>query len=161
MKHESFRELLALRLYGEIEPDERDRLDEHLDSCADCRTFARELEDGLGSLRASPAERASDDLPADWRERLRRASSDHASSSRSLRWWSSIAAFAAGILAALIVTRGGDAPAPRGDRAATGLVASNDKAGELSIYSRFHGATPPPLASTEGQLARLADYWKR
>ena len=161
MKHEAFREMLALRLYGELEPDEQARLDQHLRMCADCRSFASELESGLGSLRAVRVERASDELPADWRERLRRSTIDEPRRARLSPWWSSAAAFAAGILVATILARRGGALAPRGEGSAGGLVARNDGARELSIYARFNGATPPPLASTEGQLARLGEYWKQ
>jgi anti-sigma factor RsiW len=161
MKHESIREWLALRLYDELDVRDREMLDAHLKTCADCREFASELEAGLGALRA---ERGAEEIPADWRERLRRSTSVETKRARLSPWWSSVAAFAAGILVATILAHRGGALAPigeGGDESVQKRVARNDDARELSIYARFHGSTPPPIATTEGQLARLEDYWKR
>jgi hypothetical protein len=53
MNCETTRELLALRLYDELERDEGARLDAHLADCAACRAKADELEQGLGRLAAA------------------------------------------------------------------------------------------------------------
>jgi anti-sigma factor RsiW len=162
MKHESFRELLALRLYGELEANDGARLADHLTDCPDCRQFARELAAGLGALRAAPVQQAEGEIPADWRERLRRSTAAETGPGRTTRRWASLrsplwasaAAFAAGVLVAtLLMRRANDNPID--------LVASNDGARVPSIYERFNGSTPPPQATTAGQLARWGEYMKR
>jgi anti-sigma factor RsiW len=162
MNHESYRELLALRLYGELDGADRALVDEHLKTCADCRALAGELESGLGALRAARIDRGADEIPADWRERLRRSTIAASRSVRLSPFWSAAAAFAAGILLATVLAhrsndRSGD---PSGDLVARS-IARNDGAHPLSIYERFNGSMPPPSASTDGQLARLSEYWKR
>jgi predicted transcriptional regulator len=68
--HDEFRELAALRVYGELDASERERLERHLSACAECTELARDLEAGLGRL--VPARR-SDDLPGTWRAGLEAA----------------------------------------------------------------------------------------
>ena len=52
-RHERFHELLALRLYGELEPREAGVLEGHLADCPDCAAYAEELEGSLGRLAAA------------------------------------------------------------------------------------------------------------
>jgi len=83
MKHESIREWLALRLYEELDARDRTVLDAHLKTCADCREFASELDAGLGALRG---EREAEEIPIDWRERLRRSTNVATKRARLSPW---------------------------------------------------------------------------
>lgn len=65
--HDSWREMLALRLYDELSAGESVTLERHLAECPDCARFAEELEQGLGAIERSGA---SGDLPADWEQRI-------------------------------------------------------------------------------------------
>ena len=149
MMHENFRELIALRLYGEIEEKDRSRLQAHLSGCDACARYAREIEAGLGALSRGGRASGAEDLPADWAERLREATRETAPRRRALSWWAAAASFAAGAIATAVVARGPSSPVP----AVT--------TGDASIWSRFHREEPPPLATTEGQLSRLTGYLGR
>lgn len=50
MRHEEYKELLAMEAAGALEADERARLDAHLSSCEECRGELRELSDAAASL---------------------------------------------------------------------------------------------------------------
>ena len=50
MRHEDYKQLLALEAVGALDEDERARLEEHLPSCAVCREELRELADAAASL---------------------------------------------------------------------------------------------------------------
>ena len=50
MRHEDYKELLALEAAGALEGGERGALLEHLPSCAECRAELRELSDAAASL---------------------------------------------------------------------------------------------------------------
>lgn len=50
MRHEEYKELLAMEAAGALEAGERERLDAHLSSCEECRTELRELSDAAASL---------------------------------------------------------------------------------------------------------------
>jgi hypothetical protein len=50
MRHEDYKELLALEAAGALEDGEREALLEHLPSCAECREEFRELSDAAASL---------------------------------------------------------------------------------------------------------------
>lgn len=50
MRHEDYKQLLALEAVGALDGEERARLDEHLPSCAECREEVRELADAAASL---------------------------------------------------------------------------------------------------------------
>jgi anti-sigma factor RsiW len=154
MKHDEFREMLALRLYGELDERGRAELDAHLRACADCRRFASELDVGLGALRQPRAAADELELPPDWRERLQRAADDGRGRVPISPWWTSAAAFAAGLLAAMLwFHRPSDRAldAPRRD----------DADGAALIYRHFLGKVEPPPAATNGTLARLGDYRTR
>src|ERR1051326_404729 len=50
MRHEDYKELLALEAAGARDAGERGALEEHLSSCAECRTELRALGDAAASL---------------------------------------------------------------------------------------------------------------
>jgi anti-sigma-K factor RskA len=50
MRHEEYKELLALEAAGALEAGERAPLEGHLSSCAECRTDLRELSDAAAAL---------------------------------------------------------------------------------------------------------------
>ena len=50
MRHEDYKQLLALEAVGALDPEERARLEGHLPSCAECREELRELTDAAASL---------------------------------------------------------------------------------------------------------------
>lgn len=147
MNHESFRELIALRLYGEIDADERTKLERHLESCAECRRFVVEIESGLGAVARGSSGRIANELPPDWSERLREATREQRRPTRIHPWWTAVAGFAAGVIAAAILGHG------------TESISIVERA--PTTWDRFHNETPPPLATTEGRLAHLGEYLRR
>jgi anti-sigma-K factor RskA len=50
MRHEDYKQLLALEAMGALDAGERRTLEEHLSSCAECRAELRELSDASASL---------------------------------------------------------------------------------------------------------------
>lgn len=50
MRHEEYKQLLALEAVGALEREERARLEEHLSSCTECREELREMSDAAASL---------------------------------------------------------------------------------------------------------------
>ena len=50
MRHEEYKELVALEAAGALEAGERERLESHLTSCEECRDEFRELSDAAASL---------------------------------------------------------------------------------------------------------------
>jgi predicted anti-sigma-YlaC factor YlaD len=144
MDHGTYLERIALALYGELDAAEQRELELHLEACAECRRFSREMAAGLGRIAAG-AVRAADELPPDWSERLREASRPRP---RAHPIWTAVAGFAAGVVAAAMIGR---AP-PSVDRAERKTP---------TTWERFHTDAPPPLATTEGQLARLGEYLRR
>src|SRR5918998_5620404 len=50
MRHEDYKQLLALEAVGALDGDERARLEEHLPSCAECREELREMSDAAAAL---------------------------------------------------------------------------------------------------------------
>lgn len=149
MIHETFRELLALRLYDELEAAESAALDAHLAGCAACRTFALELQAGLGR---APQGTAADDLPAGWSEALRARIGARPSAPRPATRRPALLAFASGLAAGLLVMAGWRA---RGEPSATPARPP------AAVETAFARATPPPLASGRGPLAQLAALERR
>jgi len=149
MNCRDYRELLALRLYDELDAPETDRLQAHLEACAACRAYAAELDLGLGRL----AREAPDDLPAGWAEQLRsRVANDPARRrSRAWRTWIGVAAgFVLGLGCSSWWRDAGE-QAPATD-APTGRVAA------VGGETGFRRATPPPLALSGGDLDRLQTW---
>ncbi|HEX8291809.1 MAG TPA: anti-sigma factor [Pyrinomonadaceae bacterium] len=50
MRHEEYKQLLALEAVGALDREERARLGEHLPACAECREELREMSDAAASL---------------------------------------------------------------------------------------------------------------
>jgi hypothetical protein len=50
MRHEEYKQLVALEAVGALDEEERARLEEHLPSCGECREELRELTDAAASL---------------------------------------------------------------------------------------------------------------
>jgi anti-sigma factor RsiW len=160
MSCDPYRELLALRLYDELDDGERRRLEGHLARCPACRAAEVELRAGLGRLivDAAPAE-----LPADWAERLHEEVATAEGSAAIVHrpgWWrlagerpvaaAAVVGFAAGVLFAWLVATGGAAPAGVEDRL--------DRGAEVASASGFRRADPPPLAARGGGLTPLATW---
>ncbi len=150
MKHETFHELLALRLYGELSPDEERALTGHLATCEDCRAFGRELAGTLGVLAQTQAGARERDLPGDWTARL----AGRIAVARRRRRLQPLATFAAGLAAGLVLMsvlrspQGPLHPPPGGDAIA----------GAPPFVLR---SDPPPPATGRGQLARLGSMRRR
>ncbi|MCZ6597699.1 MAG: zf-HC2 domain-containing protein [Planctomycetota bacterium] len=156
MKHEGFRELLALRLYDELDGRESELLDEHLRGCAACADFARELESGLGALRKAVRE----DLPADWDRSLRESVAPR---TRRTEPWRTVVVFAAGLaagLALMAVLRGSGSAAPGAPmspgapESGNELAAVTTNAGPTNVLPE-HLGDPPPRATAPGRLTQL------
>jgi len=147
--HDGFRELAALRVYGELDASERERLEHHLGECAACSALARDLEAGLGRL--VPAERR-DDLPSTWRVDLEAAiAAAPARASLPSRWWIAAAGFVIGsTLAWSVAARMERSGRPASDRASA--------AAEPSVFER---ASPPPRARDGASLPPLAELYLR
>ena len=146
MNHESMRERIALRAYGELGTAEEALLDAHLEACASCRRYAEEFARGLGALVAGTRE-ASDELPAGWSDRLGESTRASRPPARLRPWWTAAAGFAAGVVAAVAIPRG---PA-----------AKDAPVRPLTAWERFHADEPPPLATTGGSSRRLSDYLRK
>ena len=72
MRHEDYKQLLALEAVGALDEEERARLDEHLPSCAECREELREMSDAAASLLYTVAPvRPSAELRANVLSRVR------------------------------------------------------------------------------------------
>lgn len=147
MNHETIHELLALRLYEEIDDRERAALEQHLSMCADCRLLASELAAGLGTVRAPSRGAGLDEPPAEWVEKLRVEAGAVRPHRRISPWWTAAAGFAAGLLSALAIAQRG--------------AHSTELARVDPTWGRFYRATPPPQATTTGQLAHLWSYLER
>lgn len=143
--HESFEELLALRLYDELDPSENARLSAHLEECAACRARAVELETSLGRLRGESAEAQ---FTAAARTRLEAAlSSERRARFRPLP--AAVLGFAAGVLCALGLVLA----ARSGPEVLTQLHVAQPT-------TEFARATPPPKALDRG-LAELLSARQR
>lgn len=162
MNHDEYRELLALRLYGELDPGEDLRLEEHLEHCPECRALDAELATGLGALRGEDLSELEVDLPDGWSEALSaglRAEPQQRAPALDRRtgWLFAAAGFAAGLLCAAALFAGEgkrDTPAPPALPAGDGQVAEAPR-------DAFHRDVPPPPARASRQLAQLAAIWGR
>ena len=150
MTHEQIRELLALRLYGEIDSEEEQRILEHLRECRACASFARELEQGLGRVRDL---HSSAELPLEWDTHL----ADTTAALHRASWARSAllvcAGLAAGVL--LMLARGSFSRS----HAVAPLVANANP--DAPAFLRFQGNTPPPLATAGGPATRYLAWQAR
>lgn len=121
--HDEFRELLTLSCFGELDPSDRHRLEQHLAQCADCRAELEELvwiRDAYGEDFRPVSEpllrQARAELRCALERRYRRLP---AGLSAGLRWWlrPAFAGAAAGLLGAgflagylVFADRGAEAP---------------------------------------------------
>jgi len=149
MKHESFHELLCLRVYGELSPEEERSLAQHLASCADCRTFGAELAGTLGVLHRARTSAGEGELPSDWHAQL----AERVRTTRTRSWVRPLATFAAGLAAGLLLMA---------------ALRSPQSPTNAAIGSRLNGAPPfelrsdpPPPYSGRGPLARLSSLRQR
>jgi anti-sigma factor RsiW len=151
--HDAFRELAALRLYGELDPAELARLERHLAQCEACAELARDLEAGLGRL---VPDSAHDDLPSEWKSGLEAAivadgEPDLPAVPRSTLWVAA-ASFLVGAAVAWSAAPG------RGEAPVTDFDVPNATAVSRSNFER---STPPPLARETASLPPLAELYLR
>ncbi len=137
------RELMALALYDELEPDEKGRVTAHNQTCEACTEFERTLELGLGELLDTSAQEP--DLPGGWRESLRDAVR-HSPGPRVPRWMIAAASFAAGVLLSASV---------RGPVAELPVIAELSR---VDGPAWSESSSPPPHANTRGPLAQAGSY---
>ena len=133
MNHEAYEELLALRLYDELDDHELRDLEAHLEGCSSCRKLSEELNRGLGAVP-----RSVEDLPDGWRENL-----EHRIRSTERGRRTPVLAFAAGLAAGILAVFF----VPRG----------NGPNVEEPPRSAFVRATPPPPAAVRGPFVRLGN----
>jgi anti-sigma factor RsiW len=142
MKHDEFRELAALETYGEIDADERARLEVHRAECAECRDLAAGLRLGLGRLASAGA---AEDLPEGWADRIRESASTaprRRASAVRLAFAAGVAAGIAAGFAAAYLALAASVPAP-------------ERAPARGHPAEFGRETPPPRAASFGELAHL------
>jgi anti-sigma factor RsiW len=149
MNHDLFREHLALRIYGELSPEEERGLEAHLASCAECRALRQGLERTLAGLaaleRSAPAE-----LDARWSERQLAATEARPVRPQPLAWFA--VGLAAGLLAMALLR------APRdGAPAEPALVVHSNAGRGVEFVAR---PDPPPPTTSRGILAH-AGTWRR
>ncbi len=101
MNLERAKELLALRLYDELSPEESAELERLLARSEEARNYARELERGLGTWKAAAERETAPELPTSWSERLREETRE-LPPRRAV--WRTVATFAAGLAAGLLLT---------------------------------------------------------
>jgi hypothetical protein len=73
MKHDQFREWLMLSLYGELDPLQKETLDEHCKECADCRAEIEHLKAFQQILAQRKSVEVNDTLLAEARRQFRTA----------------------------------------------------------------------------------------
>ena len=127
------KELLALRLYGELDPAEERALATRVAESSALQAYAAELEAGLGAVLRAPRPA---DLPAGWHERLR---AEIAAEPSGRPWLGALVGFAAGVLV-------------------TALLLAPDAPTERREVPAFRRAEPPPPAATRGAASQLASY---
>jgi hypothetical protein len=97
--HPEYTDLMVEALYGEIAPEDRRRLEEHLDDCEDCAAEFAELRATLDVMAQRERPEPPEAYWAQYRRRLdaRRAARARASGDRSAslrerlrRWWASL-----------------------------------------------------------------------
>lgn len=162
MNHGRYEEFLALALYDELEPREKDELARHLADCAACRALEVELAQGIGALRPTSelavarvhaARNAFEVSDGDFDAALARALAAERPAPRWTPWIGLAASFAAGVLGAWLVLRGGDAPTRDASPATADTPAAHGA--HASPWQRFHADLPPPPSTSAGSLAHL------
>ena len=146
MIHERMHELLALRLYGELDETEQRELEEHLTRCEACANYGEELARGLAPLRAAADSTHWEAPPQDWSVRV-----DELARTGSARPWGRLLTFVAGAAAGVIATLGlqtevvspqsPSSPFDKGERGDRGYVES---------------AEPPEPSPIRGRLVSLS-----
>ncbi len=114
MDHEELRERLSAYLEADLDPNERARIEEHLDGCPDCRREYRELRHTVDLLRGLPAPDSPPDLADRVIARLRAGEGRPGLVARCQAWvegvagvlWSTPVAAVAVVLTALVIVRG-------------------------------------------------------
>lgn len=170
--HETWRELLALRLYDELDPEEAARLAHHLAGCAACRDEAAAIERGLGSLiprEHREADEPATELPADLARRTAELAGAidlqpaGGASAGARTWMAALVGFAAGAL--LVFTTGmgvpRHSPVPVPQRPVVQTTWSTSPVEVASAPVPFERSDPPPPAPTRGTLARLGALLER
>lgn len=160
MNHATWREHVALHVYGELEPLEQRALLQHLDACAACRALERELRATLGaSAAATPGPgsagstaNAAADSSADLDLALRRVSERVRATTRArpaATFWLGLALGAAAGIALAWLALTPRAPEHRGAH------------GSEPLASAWQRSAPPPLARGGGELVQLGRYLRR
>jgi len=150
MMHVRIRELLALRVYGETDPEEERAIEAHLAECAACAGFAAELGQDLGRARAL---RAQASLPADWDANL----ADATAGLRRSTWRRELLLVGSGLAAGVLAMLAWSALSK--PAANPPAVASANP--DAPAFLRFQGDTPPPLATAGGPAARYLGWQAR
>jgi hypothetical protein len=154
--HQTYREQLALRAYGELDDEELRALAQHLEACADCRAFAVELERALSSLSA--LREVPRTPPAGWLERTLSAARREALPRGRLAL---AAAFAAGLAAGVLLMAGLSRQAPDPSTVGGAPSAPSLPGREPSPLERALAVAaldePPPPATTAG-ISRLRPF---
>ncbi len=137
---ETYREWMALRIYGELDPGQEAELVRYLSGSQEARDEYQALLSVLGPLaELAPS---SPELPAGWADDLRRATRRD---SRVLRWWPAAAGFAAGLLVMAAVRGAAPGSVPEGVQ----------DGGSSPAVASFGSLVPPPPATSNGALTRL------
>ncbi len=148
--HDTFRELLALRRYGELSESERRVLESHLEGCADCRSFEREFEATFGALQGLERTQPYEGAPPAWLELL---NAEVRAQPRSRRFspWSFAAGLAAGLLLLSGIAAFWRAGASSGSRADTTVISNAGTRVEFAAR-----LDPPPRTTSRGLVAHVA-----
>jgi len=153
MNHEQIHELLALRLYAEIDTEEEHRLREHLALCAECARFERELQAGLGRARTLESRAAGSDLPSDWEADL----ADATAGLRRRGWVREVLLVGSGLAAGVLGMLAWSALSS--PTASPQAIASTDP--DAPAFLRFQGEEPPPPATAGGPVTRFLAWQAR
>lgn len=147
-RHEPFEELISASLRNDITPDERARLDQHLDSCAQCRDTLAAFSDQRRIVAGMRHQVPPRDLDARVRAGI------EAGRHGSLPWWRRPqllfagvggAALVAGALFAIVLLNGPETSPPTGQATPTQSSAPDPSASALPTLP------PPPSVPPSGE----------
>lgn len=148
--HEEFRELAALRLYGELDAAELERLERHLAQCSVCSALARELEGGLARLVPAAV---GNDLPSGWKHGLEAAlvagGEPPPNAVPRSTLWTAAASFLVGAGVAWSVAEKRTDPA----------VGPQRQVATTASEAAFERSSPPPRARDTASLPPLAELY--